>query len=265
LDNVRVSFDATQVLRGISLSIARGEVVALLGANGSGKTTLVKAMLGIVPASGTISLFGEPLGRTVDWDAIGYVPQRASATTGVPTTPLEVVASGLLSAGHLRSPRGARARALQALATMGLAARATHTVAELSGGQQQRVLIARALVKNPSLLVLDEPNTGLDADSQEALVTALTQRTGPDAPAPMTVIVVLHETGPYAPLITRSVVLRDGEIAADEPVGPISRATSPADHSPSGAALHDPAHPHGDPHHAHPGPTPPPRTPDLEW
>ncbi|MDR1295699.1 MAG: ATP-binding cassette domain-containing protein [Bifidobacteriaceae bacterium] len=250
---VRVAYDGTEVVHGIDLDIASGDVVALLGANGSGKTTLVKALLGVLPlTAGTVSLLGEPLGRTVPWNRIGYVPQRATAATGVPTTPLEVVASGLLAGHRLRLPRDSRARSIAALGTVGLADRARDNVAELSGGQQQRVLIARALVKEPQLLILDEPNTGLDAESQDALVRALQRDTTPTtAHAPMTLIMVLHEIGPYAPLITRSVILRDGLVAED-------RAAAPTPH--------DPAHPLGDPHHAHPGPIPPHhRTPDLEW
>ncbi|MDR1427245.1 MAG: ATP-binding cassette domain-containing protein [Bifidobacteriaceae bacterium] len=241
VQDLHVGFDATQVLRGISLTIDTGDVVALLGANGSGKTTLVKAILGIVPMTrGSVRLLGVPLGRAVPWDRIGYVPQRSTATTGVPTTPLEVVASGLLAGRRLRPPRDARGRAEAALATMGLSERAHDTVAELSGGQQQRVLIARALVKDPALLILDEPNTGLDASSQDALVEALGARLVPPA---LTIVMVLHETGPYAPLITRSVVLRDGRIATDHP-------------SPGRS---DPTPPH------HPSTSPPRRGPDLEW
>ncbi|MDR1151656.1 MAG: ATP-binding cassette domain-containing protein [Bifidobacteriaceae bacterium] len=256
---VRVAYEGTEVLHGIDLDIAPGEVVALLGANGSGKTTLVKALLGVLPLTGgTVRLLGEPLGRTVAWSRIGYVPQRATAATGVPTTSREVVASGLLAGRRLRLPRDWRARSTAALDTVGLAGRARDNVSELSGGQQQRVLIARALVKDPRMLILDEPNTGLDAESQDALVRALQRGTGTGTGMgsasdrdPLTLIMVLHEIGPYAPLITRSVILRDGMVAED-------RAASPM--------AHDPSHSLGDPHHAHPGPTPPHhRTPDLEW
>ncbi|MDR1186923.1 MAG: ATP-binding cassette domain-containing protein [Bifidobacteriaceae bacterium] len=255
LRGLRVAFDSTEVLREIDLDIFPGEVVALLGANGSGKTTLVKAALGIVPlAAGNVELLGERIGPAVPWGLIGYVPQRQSAASGVPTTPAEVVASGLLSGRRLRLPRDARTRAVAALGVMGLSDQVHRNVAELSGGQQQRVLIARALVKEPSLLILDEPNTGLDATSQEALVRALTQATVPepggprtDRPAPA-VIMVLHEIGPYAPLITREVTLRGGTVAADRPASP-----SP----------HDPSHNLGDPHHSHTGPEPPALGPDL--
>ncbi|MBI9114349.1 metal ABC transporter ATP-binding protein [Sanguibacter suaedae] len=211
---LHVRIGASHILRGIDLTVDDGEVVALLGANGSGKSTLVRSLVGILPASqGTVSLFGASLGRQVPWSRIGYVPQRVSAGTGVPSTAAEVVASGLLHGRRLRLPRDARERTLAALEQVGLADRAQHGVSELSGGQQQRVLIARALVREPDLLVLDEPVAGVDHPSQTAFAETLAGlvRQG------TTLLVVLHELGSLAPLVTRSVVLRHGRKVHDGP------------------------------------------------
>ena len=202
------------VLRGIDLSVGDGEVVALLGANGSGKSTLVRSVLGLAPLHrGEVRLFGTPLGRFDAWRRIGYVPQRVTATAGVPASVHEVVSAGRLShRGPLRrTSKADRAAVRQAIETVGLSDRRRDGVATLSGGQQQRVLMARALAGDPDLLVLDEPLAGVDLASQETFadVVALWRTRG------RTVLVVLHETGPLADLLTRTVVLRDGRVVYD--------------------------------------------------
>jgi zinc transport system ATP-binding protein len=209
---LRVSLGGSVILRHVDLTISDGEVVALLGANGSGKSTLVRALVGAVPAeAGEVELFGRPLGRHVAWDRVGYVPQRVSAASGVPATAAEVVVSGTLHARRLLPPRDSMQRATAALEQVGLGGLANRPVRELSGGQQQRVLIARALVREPDLLVLDEPVAGVDLPSQQVFADAL----GRLSERGTTVLVVLHELGALAPLIQRSVVLRHGAVVHD--------------------------------------------------
>ncbi|GAA3209220.1 metal ABC transporter ATP-binding protein [Oerskovia jenensis] len=232
---VHVRLGSSDILRGIDLTVERGEVVALLGANGSGKSTLVKSLVGIVPlAAGHVRLLGAELGPQVPWAHLGYVPQRVSAQTGVPSTAEEVVASGLLHGRRIRLPRGWRATAREALDRVGLADRAQSAVHELSGGQQQRVLIARALARSPELLILDEPVAGVDQPSQEAFAATLTELTR----GGMTVLVVLHELGTLAPLIQRCVVLRHGLVVHDGAPPQATAAHAGPDHQ------H--LHPHGD-------------------
>ncbi|WP_369374834.1 metal ABC transporter ATP-binding protein [Promicromonospora sp. Populi] len=231
---------ASHILRGVDLTVLPGEVVALLGANGSGKSTLVRTLVGINPPSeGTVRLLGAPLGgcrraAAVDWSRIGYVPQRAGAGGGIPSSVQEVVASGLLHGHRLRLPRGWRDRVAAALEQVGLADRVRDPVHLLSGGQQQRILIARALVREPDLLVLDEPVAGVDVASQEAF--AATMRRLVDGG--LTVLVVLHELGELAPLVTRAVVLRHGQVVHDG-------APPPARHDHDRAG-HQHQHPHTD-------------------
>ncbi|MFC8797517.1 metal ABC transporter ATP-binding protein [Promicromonospora sp. NPDC057138] len=231
---------ASHILRGIDLTVERGEVVALLGANGSGKSTLVRALVGInAPSEGGVWLFGEPVGSgrrsaAVDWSRIGYVPQRAGAGGGIPSTAQEVVASGLLHGRRLRLPRDWRDRVAAALEQVGLADRVRNPVHLLSGGQQQRILIARALVRDPDLLVLDEPVAGVDVASQEAF--AATMRRLVDGG--LTVLVVLHELGELESLVSRAVVLKHGKVVHD---GAPPRARY--DHDGAG---HRHQHPHAD-------------------
>ena len=229
-----VAYGDRPVLRGVDLTVHAGEVVAILGANGSGKSTLIRAILGLVPLlAGTLSLFGvSRRGRELrgQWRRIGYVPQRLGAGSGVPATVAEVVSIGRLARRGLLRPAAAadRAAVATALASVGLADRATAPVGTLSGGQQQRTLIARALAAEPELLVLDEPTAGVDALSQSAFADALRAFVAGGG----TVLLVAHELGLLQPLVTRAVVIHDGTIAHDGPV------PAPAGH-------------HADPHHDH--------------
>ena len=225
--HLQVAYGAAPVLTDVSLRIDRGEAVALLGANGSGKSTLMRTLLGITPAtSGQVELFGVPLRNhgKVPWERIGYVPQRAHATSGIPATALEVVLTGMLNRRTLRLRRGARARAMQALDEVGLADRAGTALQHLSGGQQQRVTIARALVRRPELLLLDEPMTGVDAPTQATIVSLL-ERLHADG---TTIVVVLHEPNGMSRLLQRSVVLRHGRVVHDgAPVRPTTAHAGP--------------------------------------
>jgi zinc transport system ATP-binding protein len=225
---------ARPVLRGIDLTVHRGEVVALLGANGSGKSTAIRTIIGQVPASGgTIELFGTPRHTFRDWSRVGYVPQRTTAAGGVPATVTEIVSSGRLSRTRFGVFRRADREAVQrALELVGMADRAKDSVNALSGGQHQRVLIARALVAEPELLIMDEPMAGVDLASQEVLARTLKQQVDSGT----TVLLVLHELGPLEPLIDRAVVLRDGCVLHD---GPPPKALG--QHALPG---HDHVHPH---------------------
>src|SRR6478609_3822111 len=211
-----VAIGGRPILRGIDLTVRSGEFLALMGANGSGKSTLVRAITGLLPTTGGgISLFGTPYADFRDWKRVGFVPQRASAASGVPATVWEVVASGRISRRRPFLPlsREDRRAIAEAIDVVGLSERSGLGVSQLSGGQQQRVLIARALAGEPDLLVLDEPTAGVDLGNQRALADALATFKAGGA----TIVLVAHELGPMAPLIDRAVVMRDGRIAYDGP------------------------------------------------
>lgn len=240
LDRVSVSIGGRPILRDVDLSVRAGEVVTLLGPNGSGKSTLVRAVTGLLPhARGSVRLFGTPIEDFADWHRLGFVPQRSTASGGVPATVREVVASGRVGRRRLFRPSGAadRRAVAAALDVVGLADRASCGVSQLSGGQQQRVLIARALAGEPDLLVLDEPTAGVDLPNQQALADALARLKASGA----TIVLVAHEIGPMMPLIDRTVVMRDGRVAYDGP--PLTQEVASHTH-----------HHHDDDHDHHDGP-----------
>ncbi len=207
--SVDVVLNGVPIVRGASLAIRPGEMVAILGNNGSGKTTLMRALLGLIPHHGEISLFGTPLDDFTEWSRLGYVPQRGGILVQQATA-REVVASGRLATRRPFLPASAADRKAvdAALAEVGLTDRAGYPFVRLSGGQQQRVLIARALATGADLMVWDEPLAGVDRNTQELLagVAARLKQRG------ATIVMVLHELGCFRPLIDRTIVLADGRV-----------------------------------------------------
>lgn len=211
--NLHVAYDSNVVLHGVDFEVPLGQCVAITGSNGSGKSTLVKALLGAAPVTlGEIELFDKTQkSHAIPWQRIGYVPQRPATGAGVSSSTLEVVRSGTLGPKKWWHPRGSKAAALRALNTVGLAHRRHEPLQFLSGGQQQRVLIARALVRNPELLIMDEPLAGIDRHSQAKLADVVGQlkREG------TTIVLVLHELGPLEPHLDRIISLSAGHIDFD--------------------------------------------------
>ena len=198
------------VLRDVSLVVERGEFVAIAGPNGGGKTTLIRLALGLEsPSAGTVTLFGDPAQRCHRRSEIGYVAQRTLLGGEAPATVRELVAAGRLASGGLLGPlrRSDRRLVDQAVSRVGLAERGRAPLRTLSGGMQQRAFIAKALAAEPSLLVLDEPTTGVDAASQEslaALLDELRRELG------MTILYVSHEFGAVEEFVERLVLVRGG-------------------------------------------------------
>jgi zinc transport system ATP-binding protein len=204
IENLHFSYDGNKVLESIDLTVGKSEFLGLVGPNGSGKSTLVKCMLGLlIPDSGEVRLFGEPAAKLRDRTRIGYVSQKANSfNLNFPATVREVVASGLYGKlGLFRRMRKADwDRVDRALELVALGQLAERNIGLLSGGQQQRVFIARALVQEPELLILDEPTVGVDAHSTDKfydLLSVLHKEEG------LTIILVTHDIGAVSSLVDR--------------------------------------------------------------
>lgn len=169
LRGVAVDLGGRPVLRDVNLDVSGGRLLAVVGPNGAGKTTLLRAILGLIPAQGEITV---PVAQGKRMrDVAGYVPQRHDVAWDYPISVENMVMTGRTTQlGWFRHPKLADHRAVAAaLKRVQMQDLATRPVGELSGGQRQRVLIARALSTAPSLLLLDEPFTGLDMPTQELL------------------------------------------------------------------------------------------------
>lgn len=188
--DLTVAYQDKPVLWDIDLDVPPGVLLAIVGPNGAGKTTLIKAVLGLVrPAAGNVLIYDKP------YDAqrriVGYVPQRGSVDWDFPTNVLDVVMMGRYGAlGWIRRPgKKERELAMQALEKVGMEAYTTRQISQLSGGQQQRVFLARALVQDATVYLMDEPFQGVDATTERAIVTLL-QELRADG---KTVVVVHHD------------------------------------------------------------------------
>jgi zinc transport system ATP-binding protein len=209
LERVSFGYRAGQrVLEDVDLRIEEGEFVAIAGPNGGGKTTLVRIVLGLErPSVGRALLFGETAHRFSRRRTLGYLAQRSEVGSDAPATVREVVSAGRLAAGGLLGPMRRRDRELvaEAIARVGLAEVAEAPVRTLSGGMQQRAFIAKALAGEPSLLVLDEPTTGVDTESQESLAALLDRL---HSELGVTILYVSHEFGAVESFVQRLVLVR---------------------------------------------------------
>jgi manganese/zinc/iron transport system ATP- binding protein len=190
VEDLTVAYADQPVLWDVDLQVPVGVKMAIIGPNGAGKSTLVKAAMGLVrPVAGEVRIFGQP--RASAQGQIAYVPQRATLSWDFPTDVLDVVTMGTY--GRLgwfhRSGAVQRQQAEAALEQVGMTAFLKRPIAELSGGQQQRVLLARALVQDAPINILDEPFQGVDAPTERAIIGVLNGL----AEEGKTIIVVHHD------------------------------------------------------------------------
>ncbi len=172
--DLTVAYDNKPALWDIDLNVPRGVLMAIIGPNGAGKTTLIKAIQGLVPiTAGRVLIFGKPYHE--NRKLVSYVPQRGSVDWDFPTSVLDVVKMGTYgSLGWFRRPgKKEHLLALEALEKVGMTEFQNRQISKLSGGQQQRVFLARALVQNAEIYIMDEPFQGVDATTEKAIISIL--------------------------------------------------------------------------------------------
>lgn len=202
--NLSFKVGQVNILSNISLNILRGEYIAIIGPNGGGKTTLIRMLLGLdKPTEGDIKIYGKRLKDFNKWDKIGFVPQRAShVDSNFPATVQDIVNMGRTAKRGLFSGMSKQDEEIvrDSMIKMDVLNLKDKMVGTLSGGQRQRVMIARALASSPEILILDEPNTGVDVVSQNRfydLLRALNKNEN------ITIVFITHDIGVIADDIAR--------------------------------------------------------------
>ena len=213
--NVTVEYENKIALEDVSFDIDKGEFIGIIGSNGSGKTTLLKTILGIIrPSEGRIEVLGKELVShlTEIRRKIGYVPQKTYINPKIPLLAKDVVLMGRYGhIGLLRHPgRRDYEAAKSALKEVGMYDMRNEPFGHLSGGQQQRIYIARALVQNPEIMLLDEPTTGLDVRSQDTII-GLIERLHKERG--LTVLFVTHDVNSISAVADRIMYLKNRIIA----------------------------------------------------
>ena len=207
-----VTYGQRSALYPTDLDISAGESVAIVGRNGSGKSSLLRALCGLEPAArGEVVLHAESCHHRRTDVEIAYIPQRSGARWELPFSVGDVVAAGRRRAWWRRPGRADRLAVDDALNAVGLGELASRSVTELSGGQAQRVLLARALIQQPDVMIMDEPFAGLDLATVDAVIELLARL----VEAGTSVCCALHELDIARSAFTRAIALADGRVVAD--------------------------------------------------
>ena len=213
VSRLTVRYNGRTALEEVTFHLHEGERIAIVGPNGAGKSTLIKTVAGVLqPQSGEVNIFGSRPGRHV---CIGYIPQRSQVDWNFPVSVADVVMMGRSAKlGPLNWPHKKDWEMVNhALETVELSNLATRQISQLSGGQQQRMFIARALAQEAELMLMDEPLTGLDAPSQEGILTLLDRL----QQEKVTVMVATHDLDQAASHFDRIMLLNHRIIAFDIP------------------------------------------------
>jgi len=194
--NLSFGYNGNRILENVNFSVNIGDYLGIIGSNGSGKSTLIKLLLNIIsPIRGEIRLLGHDIKNFPDWSKVGYVSQKASSTNiNFPATVEEIIKANIYRKAGIRllPKKKMREQVYHALEIVDMADQGKKLIGNLSGGQQQRVFIARMLVNNPKIMFLDEPTSGIDLKSEEAVYCLLARL---NSEMGITIVMVTHDIG----------------------------------------------------------------------
>ncbi len=218
VENLNFERQGNLILKSASFTVLPGEYCAIIGPNGGGKTTLVRLLLGLEqPTSGSIKLFGLSQNRFKEWNRIGYVPQRSALVdTSFPATVREVVGMGRYSRRGIFGFESSEDKNAieESMGLMGVGDLADRLIGNLSGGQRQRVMIARALASKPEVLIVDEPNTGVDVESQHRFYELLRHL---NRVKNVSILFITHDVGVIAEDISRVLFVNQTLLVSQHP------------------------------------------------
>lgn len=212
LKNIFLSYERREILQDVNLILNRGDFMLVTGANGGGKTSLIRVMLGMQkPTSGNVVYYDKDAIKKhlteVEGESIGYLPQKNSLDMRFPISVRNVVESGLIKTNNNFSRDEYKTRVSEMLQYMQLDTLQNRQIGEISGGQFQRALFARAIISEPTLLVLDEPTSYLDKEFTQKLYTIL-QQLSPQT----TIVTVLHDTAQAISMANRIIYVGNNRV-----------------------------------------------------
>ena len=213
IKNLGFCYGNNSIFKNINLTLESGDFTALIGANGAGKSTLLKLVLGeLSPCHGEVQIYGIESHSRKDWSSIGYIPQNVvTSLQNFPTTVEELVTANLYSQigfmGFLKKQH--KEKVQSSLELVGMADYKNRLIGNLSGGQQQRVMLARVLVNDPQLLILDEPTTGVDVEAAKSLYELLSQL---NSEKQTTIFIVSHDITRLANYTSKTYCLEEGSL-----------------------------------------------------
>lgn len=210
--NLTFGYEDGMLFEDVSFEVAEGDFAAIVGDNGVGKSTMIKLLLGLIkPNQGEIKILGQEVSSIKDFTAVGYVPQNSGAlASSFPASVEEIIKYSVHNTKLSKKARGELVDS--ALIAVGLNEMKHKLMRELSGGQQQRVMLARVLINEPQLLILDEPTVGIDGESVDRLLEILHNL---NLEKKVTILMVTHDLQSVAPYINKVLCISDHSLAEE--------------------------------------------------
>ncbi|MCQ2466551.1 MAG: metal ABC transporter ATP-binding protein [Clostridia bacterium] len=212
VNNLTFGYDNKNLFEGVTFQVEEGDFAAIIGDNGVGKSTMIKLLLGFLkPDEGEVVILGNKMAGKKNYAGIGYVPQNSGALAGsFPATVEEIVYYSIISAPNRKSRKEKLAAMERSLKAVDMLEYKGRLISELSGGQQQRVMLARVLVNEPQVLILDEPTVGIDGESVDRLMGILHKQ---NIVRQMTILMVTHDLQSVSSYINRVLCISDHSLA----------------------------------------------------